>query len=110
MQFRVNLPLQGIDSSFDPARYRARLRGGRDHPPAIVLLALPELGIIAPGVTISKRRQLILNEVEGDGGPVESLLNNTRWDGQRENTATPIPGSKPDGRGNWLSELPRVGS
>src|SRR5215472_13814101 len=89
---------------------RARLRGGRDRPPAIVRLALPELGAIAPGVTISKRRQLILNEVEGDGGPVESLLNNTRWDGQRENTATPIPGFKPDGRENPPSELPQIGS
>ena len=71
MQFRVNLPLEGIDSSFDPARPRARLRGGSDQPPAIVRLALPEPGSIAPGVTISKRRQLIMNEVEGDGGPVE---------------------------------------
>jgi FtsP/CotA-like multicopper oxidase with cupredoxin domain len=110
MQFRVTRPLEGSDSSLDPARNRSRLRGGRDRPPAIVRLALPELGAIAPGVTISKRRQLILNEVEGNGGPVESLLNNTRWDGQRENTGTPIPGFKPDGRDNWLSELPRVGS
>jgi spore coat protein A, manganese oxidase len=110
MQFRVNLPLQGIDTSFDPARRHASLRGGRDQPPAIVRLALPELGSVAPGVTISKRRQLIMNEVAGDGGPVESLLNNTRWDGQREKAGASIPGFKPDGRGNWLSELPRVGS
>ena len=51
-----------------------------------------------------------MNEVERDGGSVESLLNNTRWDGQREETGAPVPGFKPDGRGNWLSELPRVGS
>jgi spore coat protein A, manganese oxidase len=81
MQFRVNRPLQGIDTSFDPARRHLSLRGGRDQPPAIVRLALPELGSVAPGVTISKRRQLTMNEVAGDGGPVESLLNNTRWDG-----------------------------
>jgi FtsP/CotA-like multicopper oxidase with cupredoxin domain len=110
MQFRVNLPLQGIDTSFDPARRHASLRGGRDQPSAIVWLALSELGVIAPRVTISKRRQLVLNEIEGDSGPVESLLNNMRWDGQRENTGVAIPGFKPDGRGNWLSELPRVGS
>src|SRR5262249_18950623 len=60
MQFRVSLPLQGIDSSFDPARPGATLRGGPDQAPAIVRLALPALGTIAPGVTISKRRQLIL--------------------------------------------------
>ncbi len=110
MQFRVNLPLQGVDASFDPARPRATLRGGRDQPPAMVRLVLPELGIIAPGVTISKRRQIILNEVEGEGGPIEVLVNNTKWDGRRENTGDPIPGFKPDGRGNWLSELPQVGS
>jgi FtsP/CotA-like multicopper oxidase with cupredoxin domain len=110
MQFRVTKILQARDSSFDPASHRARLRGSQDRPPAIVRLALRELGTIAPEVTISKRRQLILNEVEGDGGPVESLLNNTKWDGSRENTGTPIPGFKPDERGNWLSELPRVGS
>jgi FtsP/CotA-like multicopper oxidase with cupredoxin domain len=68
MQFRVTLALQGTDSSFDPTRPRARLRGGWDRPPAIVRLALPELGVIAPRVAISKRRQLVLNEIEGDGG------------------------------------------
>ena len=110
MQFRINLPLQGIDTSFDPSRPRATLRGGRDQPPAIVRLALPRLGVIAPGVTISKRRQIILNEVEGEGGPIEVLVNNTKWDGRREGTGDPIPGFKSDGRGNWLSELPQVGS
>jgi spore coat protein A len=110
MQFRVNLPLQGMDTSFDPVPPRATLRGGRDQPPAIVRLALPRLGAIAPGVTVSKRRQIILNEVEGEGGPIEVLVNNTKWDGRRESTGNPIPGFKPDGRGNWLSELPQVGS
>jgi spore coat protein A, manganese oxidase len=38
------------------------------------------------------------------------LLNNTKWRGRREKSGDPIPGFKPDGRGNWLSELPRVGS
>jgi spore coat protein A len=117
MQFRVNLPLRGSDSSFDPARPLATLRGGRHQPPAIVRLALPESGTIAPNVTVSRRRQLVLNEVEteeGEGenesGPIEVLVNNTNWSGQRENSGKPIPGFKPDGRGNWLSELPRVGS
>jgi FtsP/CotA-like multicopper oxidase with cupredoxin domain len=110
MQFRVNLPLQGTDSSLDPARPGATLRGGRDQPPGIIRLALPQLGIIAPGVTISKRRQIILNEVEGKGGSVKVLVNNTKWDGRRESTGDPIPEFRPDGRGNWLSELPQVGS
>src|ERR1700758_5316581 len=70
----------------------------------------PDRGTIAHGVTISRRRQLILVEVEGDGGPLEVLVNNTRWDGKRENSGAPIPGFKPDGRGNWVSELPQIGS
>jgi len=110
MQFRVELPLQGADSSYDPSLPDATLRGGRHQPAAIVRLASPEHGTIAPGVTISKRRQLTLIEIEGDGGPLESLVNNTRWDGKRESTGLPVPGFKPDGRGSWLSELPQIGS
>jgi spore coat protein A len=48
--------------------------------------------------------------VEGDGGPREVPVNNTKWDGKRENSGAPIPGFKPDGRGNWVSELPQIGS
>jgi FtsP/CotA-like multicopper oxidase with cupredoxin domain len=110
MQFRVDLRRKGIDTSFDPAAHGTSLRGGRDQPPAIVRLTKPEKGEIAHGVTISRRRQLILIEVEGDGGPLEVLVNNTKWDGRRENNGDPIPGFKPDGRGNWVSELPQIGS
>jgi spore coat protein A len=120
MQFRVNLPLRGSDPSFDPALPGVKLRGGLHQPLPIVRLALPEQGTIARKVTISRRRQLILNEIEGGGGeaegegsetgPLEVLINNTKWDGKREDTDVPIPGFKPDGRGNWLSELPQVGS
>jgi len=50
---------------------------------------------LAPTVTPPnapyKTRQLTLNEVMGPGGPLEVLLNNTKWDGT-------------------VSELPRVGS
>ena len=110
MQFRVDLRRQGKDTSFDPAARGASLRGGQDQPPAIVRLTKPEKGEIAQGVTISRRRQLILVEVEGDGGPLEVLVNNTKWDGRRENNGDPINGFKPDGRGNWVSELPQIGS
>lgn len=116
MQFRVNLPLRGTDSSFDPALPGVKLRGGLHQPLPLVRLALPQQGTIARKVTISRRRQLILNEIEGGGGegsetgPLEVLINNTKWDGKREDTDVPIPGFKPDGRGNWLSELPQVGS
>src|SRR5262249_5107670 len=110
MQFRVDLRRRGKDTSFDPAAHEASLRGGHDQPPAIVRLTKPEKGEIAHGVTISQRRQLILVEIEGEGGPLEVLVNNTKWDGRRENNGNPIPGFKPDGRGNWVSELPQIGS
>jgi FtsP/CotA-like multicopper oxidase with cupredoxin domain len=109
MQFRVNLSRRGRDTSFDPAE-AVKLRGGKHQPPAIVRLTDPDRGMIAHGVTITRRRQLILIEVEGDGGPLEVLVNNTKWDGKHENDGVPIPGFKPDGRGNWVSELPQVGS
>lgn len=111
MQVRVNLPLRGSDASFDPKLPGATLRGGPHQPPAIVRLTSRECcGAIAGRVTIAKRRQLILNEVESEDGPLEVLLNNTKWTGKRETTGTPVPGFKPDDLGNWLSELPQVGS
>ena len=85
MQFNVNLPLQGTDTSFNPAG---------SHP---ALRAAPIVNIktIAP----NKQRQLILVEEESntanpdgpgspvaDGDPVESLINNTKWNGNREGT------------------------
>ena len=83
MQFRVNLPLQGTDTSFNPAGTHPALR------------ASPIVNIKA--ITPNERRQLILVEEEGDtanpdgpgspvgdGDPVESLINNTKWNGNRE--------------------------
>jgi spore coat protein A len=110
MQFRVDIPRQGKDASFDPTAPGATLRGSKHQPPAIVRLTNPDRGTIAHGVTISRRRQLVLIEIEGDGGPFEVLVNNTKWDGRREDTGVPISGLKPDGRGNWVSELPQIGS
>jgi FtsP/CotA-like multicopper oxidase with cupredoxin domain len=61
-------------------------------------------------VAIDKVRQLTLKEVEGEGGPEEVLVNNTKWDGMREGSMEPIPGYIADPQGNLLSELPRVGA
>lgn len=97
MQFRVGTMLVN-DSSYNPAMDGA-LRGGAEQMPLIVRLGNPTV-----------TRQLTLKEVEGPGGPLEVLVNNTEWDGKRENTGSPIPGYAPDGLGNWLSELPQVGS
>ena len=71
MQFRVNLRFKASTPRSIPlVLARGCEEAGISHPPLSGWL-VPELGIIAPGVTISKRRQLILNEVEGDGGPME---------------------------------------
>jgi len=121
MQFRVNAaPVPPVaDTSFNPAVTGATLRGGTGQPPAIVRLANPLTGTLAAGVTPDKVRQLTLNEVMGPGGPLEVLLNNTRWTGLKESTVgipnvtpAPVAGSVliQGNPANWLTELPQVGS
>ncbi|GCE07358.1 multicopper oxidase family protein [Dictyobacter aurantiacus] len=112
MQFRVGSSLSSPDNSYNPAS-GARLRGSnRYQPPALVRLANAQQGSLASGVTPSLTRQLILIENEGPGGPLEVLVNNTKWTGLREGTQTPIPGSQPIALRNpeYLTELPRTGS
>jgi FtsP/CotA-like multicopper oxidase with cupredoxin domain len=109
MQFKVDLPLQGTDTTFNPAG---------SHP---ALRAAPIVNIksIAP----NKKRQLILVEEEGDtsnpdgpgspvadGDPVESLINNTKWNGNREGTTVMVPGGVSNGRGVSATETPQEGS
>jgi spore coat protein A len=101
MQFRVVSPLTSPDLSYDPAT------GGALRSSPIVILD-PAVTGRAP----DKRRQLTLVEIEGPGGPLEPLVNNTNWDGIEEGSdpPTPVPGAVPDGHGNYLTELPQVGS
>jgi FtsP/CotA-like multicopper oxidase with cupredoxin domain len=102
MQFRVVSPLQGTDTSYNPAT-------GAPLRTPMVRLANPATGTLAAGVTPDVRRQLVLVEVEGPGGPEEVLVNNSRFDGLEQGTTTPIPGSTPV-NGNFATELPRFGS
>jgi len=44
------------------------------------------LGAPAAGVPVTKVRELTLNEVMGAGGPLEVLVNNTKWSGLSEGT------------------------
>lgn len=81
MQFRVNLPLSNKDTTFDPAK------GTSPRSTPIVRLGPPD-----------KRRQLVLVEIEGPGGPLEVLLNNTKWDGSMSPNA------------GGVTETPQVGS
>jgi spore coat protein A, manganese oxidase len=111
MQFRVNLPLSSPDTSYNPASGEP-LRGGKCQERPIVRLANPQTGTLAVGVKPSVTRQLVLIEADGPGGPLEVLLNNTKWNGKREGTNIPVPGSQPStmGQGYYLTELPEVGS
>jgi FtsP/CotA-like multicopper oxidase with cupredoxin domain len=102
MQFRVVLPLQANDSSYNPAT-GAPLRN------PMIRLVNPATGSLALGVVPDVRRQLLLVEVEGEGGPQEVLINNSDFDGFQKGSQTPIPGSEPL-NGNFVTELPRVGS
>jgi spore coat protein A len=111
MQIRVSLPLSEADRTYNPASGLS-LRGGVRQPPVLVRLADPQTGMLAAEVKPAVRRQLVLVEVEGPGGPVEVLVNNTKWSGMREGSGQPVPGSQPDrqGQGIYLTELPRVGA
>jgi FtsP/CotA-like multicopper oxidase with cupredoxin domain len=105
MQFRVGAA-PAADAGVDG--------GGTGFNPAAVTLRAANIVNIKPGGgrVISKTRQLVLVEVEGAGGPLEVLLNNSKWDGNREGAtpATPIPGSTSTGHGISATELPQVGS
>jgi FtsP/CotA-like multicopper oxidase with cupredoxin domain len=130
MQFRV-VGTPGTDTSFNPAAVGATVR-----PTPMVRLVNPTTGALATGVTAQKTRQLTLNEVMGmpqnaidpvtglmtayPGGPLEILVNNTKWSGERITgvdqatgmyTFEPVPGFTLDGTGfNYISELPNEGT
>jgi FtsP/CotA-like multicopper oxidase with cupredoxin domain len=102
LEFRVDLPLQGTDTSFNPVA---------SHPP---LRATPIVDI-KPADThlaVDVHRQLVLDEVEDvtTGAPVEVLLENSHWSGLREGTQTPIAGSLSNDAGLAATEVPRQGS
>lgn len=102
MQFRVsaNAP---VDSSYDPAS-GIPIRSGAQ---TIKRLANPVTGTLAAGVALNKTREITLNEIGGPGGPIEALVNNSKWNGLRPD-GTPIPGSTPV-LGNYITELPNEG-
>jgi spore coat protein A len=116
LQFRVTAALAGADTSFDPSVAGVTLRGGINvagqpagttQPPIIERLVDPATGTanVTPDVT----RQLVLREVMGPTGPIEVLVNNTKWNGISSDGTTPVSGSTQYGP-NWVTELPQVGS
>jgi spore coat protein A, manganese oxidase len=76
MQFRVGTR-PPLDISFNPALPFAQVRLGD----RMERLTNSVTGRLVPGVTVHKTRRLTLSEVEGPGGPLEILVNNTRYVG-----------------------------
>ncbi len=113
MQFRV-VASTSADTSCNPAAAAGAAGACSLRATAIVRLADPVKGTLAAGLTPDKKRQLILREIAGPGGPLEVLVNNTRWMGLKESTLlnnppTPVSDSVQFGP-NWVTELPQVGS
>jgi spore coat protein A len=103
IQFRVG-PGPVADASYDPA-------SGIPLRPPMIRLVIPAAGTLAAGVTADKTRQLTLNEVVGAGGPLEILVNNTKWDGLQAD-GTVRSDFKPvtvGGTTEYFSELPAEG-
>jgi FtsP/CotA-like multicopper oxidase with cupredoxin domain len=102
MEFRVDLPLVGADTSFNPAG---------NHPP---LRAAPIVDIKPADthIPVDRHRQLVLDEIEdvNTGAPVEVILNNSHWNGRREGSSTVVPGSVSNGRGLQGTEAPQEGA
>ena len=80
MEFRVSANALVVDNSFDPAGLAAL----RTRP--IIRLVNPVAGAPPAGVNPAVKRQLALNEVMGPGGPLEVLVNNTKWSGHSPRT------------------------
>ncbi len=92
MEFRVGTGTVN-DTTYNPAT-GAPLRSAP-------IIRLASAGALGPGVTADVNRLLTLNEVGGTFGPLEVLVNNTKWDG--------LPAGRP-GSNVRETELLRVGS
>jgi spore coat protein A, manganese oxidase len=102
MEFRVDQPLVGTDTSFNPAASHPALRAA----------PIVDIKPADTGLKIDAHRQLILDEVEdvNTGAPVEVIIENAHWNGVREGSTTVIPGSVSNGKGLEATEAPREGS
>lgn len=104
VQFRVG-PGPVADASYNPA-------SGIPLRPPMIRLVNPATGTLAAGVTAQKTRQLTLNEVIGPGGPLEVLVNNTKWDGLQDPGRVVRADFTPvttNGITEYYSELPNEG-
>jgi spore coat protein A, manganese oxidase len=127
MEFRVSGPPAILDTHYNPAS-GIPIRADNQK---ILRLVNPATGTLAASVTADLTRSLTLNELAHDGtrtvngyiwsgGPLEILVNNTKWMGLRPDETmpnemgspplNPVNGGIPDGIGNWLTELPKEGN
>jgi FtsP/CotA-like multicopper oxidase with cupredoxin domain len=104
IQIRVNQRLNGPDTSYNPA-------SGTPLRTPMIRLVNPVAGALASGVSPQKIRQLTLNEVMGEGGPLEVLVNNTKWDGKRADGSVrgDFAAVTVNGVTEYYSELPNEG-
>lgn len=106
MQFRVSATVPVSDTSYDPASGTPIRTGAQ----TIKRLVNPATGALT--VTANKTRELTLNEITGRGGPLEVLVNNSKWNGLSSDTTTFPGGVRSDStlvNGNYLTELPTEG-
>jgi FtsP/CotA-like multicopper oxidase with cupredoxin domain len=110
IQFRVQ-NITVTDDSYNP------VTGGLLRPNIpLRRLVDPTAGILAADVVANKTRLLTLNEIIGLGGPLEILVNNTRWNGLSSDTTTFPGGIRTDfnpisigGNTTYYSETPDEG-
>jgi FtsP/CotA-like multicopper oxidase with cupredoxin domain len=102
MEFRVDQPMVGTDTSFNPAGAH----------PALRATPIVDIKPADTGLPVDARRQLVLDEVEdvATGGPVEVIIENAHWNGLREGSSQVIGDSTSNGAGLEATEVPREGA
>jgi spore coat protein A len=119
-------PPGAFGGALNPAAPGATIRKNGQE---IVRLINPLAGTLAKKVNPDLTRSLTLVEITNEnertvggvtysGGPLEVLVNNSKWMGTRPNELnpnqmtglTPVNGGVADGVGNWLTELPKEGA
>jgi len=79
IQFVVNGTMVSAANTANPGTDKSQVLAPLRTNPLVKLTNFA--GIPAVGVPVVKTRQLTLNEVMGAGGPLEILVNNTKWTG-----------------------------